>query len=73
MNPMSKPPAAYRIDELTTEVMAAELHLTYFATRHGKDSIEYQNSLRSFATAWHLLKQSRLNEEFCKEVVLAAV
>ncbi len=56
------------IDELTTQVMAAELHLTYFAARQGRDSKLYQDSLRDFGTAWYLLKKNRGNEAFLKEV-----
>lgn len=54
----------YRIQELAMETIAAELNLTFFAARHGKDSPVYRNSLRDFATAWYLLKSNRDQQEF---------
>ncbi len=57
-----------KIGELTAQVMAAELHLTYFAANYGKDSPQYRDSLRDFGTAWHLLKKNRDSREFVKEV-----
>lgn len=56
------------VHELTAQVMAAELQLTYFAARHGKDSVEYQQALKDFATAWYLLKKNRNQEDFLHEV-----
>lgn len=58
-----------RLNELMVQVMASELHLTFFATRYGKDSDEYQRSLKEFATAWYLLKKNRNHDEFLKDVV----
>ncbi|MCA9789387.1 MAG: hypothetical protein KC476_01510 [Cyanobacteria bacterium HKST-UBA06] len=57
------------IKQLTTHVIAAELNLTFFAARKGKDSPEYQNALKEFATVWYLLKQNRHRDEFVKEIV----
>lgn len=56
------------VSELTNQVLAAELNLTFFATRHGKESPIYRNSLQDFATAWYLLKKNRDSSEFLKEV-----
>jgi hypothetical protein len=59
------------VTELTNHVMAAELQLTHFSSRAGKDSSEYQDALKSFATAWFLLKRNRLSGEFVKEAIPA--
>jgi hypothetical protein len=57
-----------RIKELQIQVTAAEMHLTHFASRQGKDSPMYKESLRDFATAWYLLKKNRNPEDFMKEI-----
>jgi hypothetical protein len=57
-----------RVNELMVQVMAAELHLTFFASRYGKASNEYEKSLKEFATAWYLLKKNRDSREFVPEV-----
>jgi hypothetical protein len=56
------------IKQLTTHVIAAELNLTFFAARKGKNSEEYQSALKEFATVWYLLKQNRHRDEFVKEI-----
>lgn len=56
------------VKELTAHVMAAELNLTFFASRHGKESFEYQQALKDFATAWYLLRRNRDSDDFLKEV-----
>lgn len=61
-----------RVNELMVQVMASELHLTYFAARYGKESPEYERSLREFATAWYLLKKNRDSREFLPEVKAAS-
>jgi hypothetical protein len=58
----------HQIEDLRAQVMAAELNLTYFAARHGKESPLYQESLKDFATAWYLLKKNRNSSEFLREV-----
>lgn len=60
------------VKELMVQVVAAELHLTYFANRYGKHSDEYMKSLRDFGTAWYLLKKNRDSKEFFKEVKAAS-
>jgi hypothetical protein len=60
--------AKLRIRELTAEAIAAELNLTFFASRYGKESPTYRDSLRDFATAWYLLKKNRHHSEFHKDV-----
>lgn len=58
----------YKVRDLVTETIAAEINLTHFASRHGKESPVYKDCLRDFATAWYLLKKHRRNEEFHREV-----
>ncbi len=56
------------IHELTAQTVAAEMNLTHFASRYGKDSPAYQDSLKDFATAWYLLKKNRDANEFHPDV-----
>lgn len=57
-----------QVCELTVQVMAAELNLTLFANRYGKDSDAYQDSLRDFAIMWRRLRNTRRQKEFHKDI-----
>ena len=56
------------VPDLAAQVMAAEIQLTHFASRHGKDSAVYREALKDFATAWYMLKKNRSGSEFLQEV-----
>ena len=56
------------IQDLQVQVTAAEMHLTFFASRHGKESEMYQESLRDFARVWASLKEKRQPEDFLKDI-----
>ncbi len=60
---------AVQLNNLTQDVMASELTLTHFASRQGKQSPLYVNTLQDFATAWHALKATRRADEFVRDVI----
>lgn len=59
-----------KIENLRTQLMASELHLTFFASRQGKESPMYRDTLKDFATMWHSLKASRDPGDFLTDVLM---
>jgi len=59
-----------KVENLRTQLMASELHLTFFASHQGKDSTPYQSSLQDFANMWHMLKASRDPNDFIADVLI---
>lgn len=60
-----------RVQDLTVQLLAAEINLTHFSARRGKDSPEYRESLQDFAKVWHLLKRNRSSSEFVHNRLLS--
>ncbi len=61
-----------QVSNLAVQLMAAEIHLTYFAARQGKHSEDYQKALNEFVEAWKRLRSERDTKEFHKDVALAS-
>ncbi len=55
-------------NDLLVRVLAAEMYLTHFASRHEQTSQEYQSSLKDFANAWYQLRLTRGQHAFHREV-----
>jgi hypothetical protein len=53
---------------LRNSIFQAEKNLALVATRHGKDSREYQAALRKLVQYWAVLKMSHGAEDFLAEV-----
>lgn len=58
-----------KLENIRTQLMASELHLTFFASHQGKESHQYQDSLKDFASMWQMLKASRDPGDFLTDVL----